>query len=288
MRAGIITAGVVMVFCTSSAFAFIGPPTARLTHGQWSAGANYTYSSQDLDKTKIKYDWADFDSDGVMTDSGSGSYKLEVRDLNTNLYYAHLGYGIFDSLEVYGQLGIADVKADTKEVNDDQWYGYNLDNELAWGLGGKYTFAKQDKMDWGAALQLNWYSNSVSDKFTDVFDDGEGFTETELSKETTDIDTLGIVIAVGPTIDMGVWKLYGGGLCQILTADYDYKENGSWSDSDGDSGTWTDKDSGSYDQTSFGGYVGASFDVYKNCNTAIELSFTGDGWGAGVGIEIPF
>jgi hypothetical protein len=292
MRVRVIMMGLVLVFVSSSAFALIGTPTAGLEKGKWSVGANYTYSSQDLDKTKIDYDWSwvDYLPDGTVDDSASGSssYKLEIRNLNTNLYYGRLGYGLMDQWEVYGQVGLADVKAESKSEGGTRWYGNNLDNELAWGLGTKYTFAKKGKIDWGAGLQLNWYSNSVSDCFSETTDYGEGYTETDTWEETTDIDTLGILVAVGPTIDMGGWKLYGGAVYQLLTASYDYDENGSWLGSDDYYGTWTDKDSGDYDSSSFGGYIGAQVGVYKNWNMAVELLGTNDGWGAGAGIEIPF
>jgi hypothetical protein len=291
MRARIVVIGLVLVFLSSSAFALIGPPTAELGKGQWSAGFNYQYSSQDLDKTKITYEgsWIDYQPDGTVDDDGtySGSYKLEVRNLNTNLYYGRLSYGLLDTWEVYGQLGFADVKAETKEETDYEWYGYNLDNELAYGLGTKYTFLKKEKMDWGVGVQLNFYSNSIEDDYSEAFDD-EGYTWTETGTETTDIDTLGILIAVGPTIDMGGWSLYGGAVCQILTAEYEYKDEGSWVGEDDYYGVWTDEDSGDYDQTSFGGYVGAKVGVYKNCSMAVEFVGTGDGWGAGAGFTVPF
>ena len=54
MRVRLITMGLVLFFLTSSAFALIGPPTASLDKGQWGAGANYRYTSQDLDDVKGK------------------------------------------------------------------------------------------------------------------------------------------------------------------------------------------------------------------------------------------
>jgi hypothetical protein len=282
----------VLVFLSSSAFALIGPPTAELSKGQWSIGGNYQYSSQDLDKIKITWSgsYIDYEPDGDVFDEGPigpGSYKLETRNLNTNVYYGRLSYGLLDTWEVYGQAGIADVKAEAKVVENTEWHGYNLDNELAWGLGTKYTFLKKEKIDWGVGVQLNFYSNSVDDDFSEPFDD-EGYTGTETWTETTDIDTLGIVVAVGPTIDMGGWNLYGGALFQSLTADYDYKEEGSWIGEDDYYGNWTIKDSGDTDTISFGGYVGAKVGVYNNCSMAIEFVGTNNGWGAGAGFTIPF
>ena len=77
-------------------------------------------------------------------------------------------------------------------------------------------------------------------------------------------------------------------LLSPISADYDYKETGSWVGSDDYYGNWTGKDSGNYDINSFGGYVGAQCNIYQNWNLAVEFMGTNDGWGAGAGIEIPF
>ncbi len=295
MRVRVLAAVVVLACLASSAFAFIGPSTAGLSQGQWSAGANYDYSSQDLDKETIKYTYIEnyYEPDGTPDGdpyTESGSYKLEVRNFNLSRYYGKLGYGITDQLEVYGQLGIADLKAEARECYDgdeDEWYGSNFDNALAWGLGTKYTFYKQDKIDWGVGLQLNMYSTSVDYKGSYADEDEYGAYEGSW-KETTDIDTLGLILTVGPTVDMDGWKLYGGVLVSYLSADYDYKYTDNWLYEDDYYGNATCKDSGSYDQTSFGGYVGAQCKIYENWDLAVEFQATNDGWGAGVGVEVPF
>jgi hypothetical protein len=251
MRVRLITMGIVLFFLTSSAFALIGPPTASLDKGQWGAGANYRYTSQDLDQIK-----------------GHG-----YEDFNINRYYGQLGYGLADNWELYGQLGMADIKLNIIEINDEV-NGYNFDNDILYGLGTKYTFAKKEKADWGAALQVNMLTGSWSDSYTQ--DDGGG---TETVKATYDIDAMEIILAVGPTVDMGGWKLYGGALYSLLSFDGDYKLTGS---------DWVWTASGDGDTDNFGGYIGAQFGILQNCNMAIEFLGTNNGWGAGAGIEIPF
>ena len=175
---------------------------------------------------------------------------------------------------MYGQLGIADIKLAFIE-GDGSESSYNYDNDFFYGLGTKYTFAKQENVDWGVVLQLNMFSPSFSDTYTQ--DDGGGGTETV--KESLDDDAIEITLAVGPTVDMGGWKLYGGALYSLLSYEFDYKLCGpDW--------VWTS--SGDSDTDNFGGYVGAKFDILQNCNMAIEFLGTNNGWGAGAGIEIPF
>lgn len=170
---------------------------------------------------------------------------------------------------MYGQLGIADIKLAYVEADGSE-SSYNYDNDIFYGLGTKYTFAKNEKVDWGAALQVNMLTASWSDTYT---------RGTETVKGTLDDDAMEITLAVGPTVDMGGWKLYGGALYSLLSFNSDYKLCGpNW--------VWTS--SGDCDTNNFGGYIGAQFDILQNCNMAIELLGTNNGWGLGAGIAIPF
>jgi len=262
------------------AVGYVGRPTAELSKGQWSAGFNYSYSTQDLDKTKVKWTEVEYGDDADPPDSGW--FKMEGKDLNTQRYLGRIAYGINDCWEVYGQLGGADVKGKFREVGDDEWWSVNFDNDFTWGWGTKITFAKQPKTNWGVALQMNWLNTSWSDKGT--WEDSED-EEWGTWKDEVDLKTWDLVIAVGPTIDMGGWRLYGGPFYYYLSGDYDSKETGTWEDSDGYAGGWVGKGSGDLEaKSNFGGYVGAQVDISKTCNASLEFSATGDGWGAGAGL----
>jgi hypothetical protein len=256
MKMRMVTISLVLLFLSSSAFALIGPPTAELVKGQWGISGSYTYTSQDLDDVKGK------NSDGDKTTHGIG-------DFNINRYYGQLGYGLTDNLELYGQLGIADIKLAFIE-SDDSELSLNYDNDLFYGIGTKYTFLKQEKADWGAVLQVNFFNPSYSDKYDD---------EGEIIKESFDDDAMEITLAVGPTVDMGGWKLYGGAIYSLVSYEFEYKLSGS---------DWVWKSSGDSDTNNFGGYIGAKMDICKKCNMAVELQGTNNGWGLGAGIEIPF
>lgn len=278
MRMRIFTAGLVLTFLASSAFAIIGPPTAGLSKGQWSGGFNYTYSSQDLDDDNVNWVWL---ADGVF--DSAGTTKVKVKDFNRNLYYGNIGYGLCDVWQVYVQLGLVDLKEEVDPGSDMNYFedgkiSLNLDNDFAYGWGTKYTFAKKDKIDWGVALQMNWLDTSWSETDTDG---------AETWKETLDIDAMEIILAVGPTIDMSGWSLYGGPFFYYLDGDADATHN-TVTPAPGDP-VWSGKASGDIKAASnFGGYIGAQCNIYKNWNMAIEFMGTGDGWGAGVGIDILF
>ncbi|TFG49794.1 MAG: hypothetical protein E4H40_02395 [Candidatus Brocadiia bacterium] len=256
-----------MAFLTSTVFAIghIGPPTAELKKGQWDLGFNYSYSTQDLDSSSAKYVW-----DGDEPEH----FKLKTKDFNVHRYYAVGGYGICDRWEVFGQLGVADLKADFE--GDDWTDGVNFDNDFAWGLGTRFTLAQQDKVKWGFSAQANWLDTSNTEKGIEVDE------VTYTWKEKYSIETFELLLAFGPTIDMGGWKLYGGPFYYYLDGDYEWKE--SYSDT-----TDVGKETGDLEEDSnFGGFIGAIVPLAKNVNMTAEFSATADGWGLGTGITFKF
>ena len=247
---------VAIMSVSASGVGFIGTPTAELDQGQWNAGFNYTYISMDLAKTTIK------DGDG-------SSIKAEINDNNVQRYYGAIGYGVTDVWEAYVQLGIADTKIKTRDADDpgDDWDGLNFDNDFAWGWGTRYTFYEQDNVRWGASLQMNFLDTSWDDKGTDW-------------EEQIDYESYDLIIAVGPTVDMGGWNLYGGPFYYMLDGDLD--GNGT------DAGS-SYKFSGDLEEDSnIGGFVGAQCMLMEKYCMTTELCFTGDGFAIGAGVAVPF
>jgi hypothetical protein len=237
---------------------FIGTPTAELDQGQWNVGFNYTYISTDLDNAKFT---------GIF-DGAPESFNMEVSDNNVNRYYGTIGYGLTNSWEAYVQLGWADVKAKFRDADEpDDWDGLNFDNDFAWGWGTRYTFYEQDKVRWGASAQMNWLDTSWSTTWAD-------------GEETIDYETFDLIVAVGPTVDMGGWNLYGGPFYYMLDGDLDVTEI---------SADEIGKSSGDLEEDSnIGGFVGVQCTVMEDYNVTTELSFTGDGWAIGAGVYWAF
>lgn len=257
---------VVLALCSANVLAvgFIGTPTAELKQGQWNAGFNYLYSTQDLDKTNTKYGWT---GDTPDTD------RMKVKDFNVNRYYGTLGYGIADCWEVYVQVGLADTKAKTQFEGNTDWDGFNFDNDVVWGFGTRMNLIEQDTVKWGISAQMNWFDTSV---------DYKGSEETYDWKDTYTIDGYDLLVAFGPTVDMGGWKLYGGPFYYYLGGDFENK----YTNTDED-GYW--KETGKLRaKSNFGGFIGAQFDVAQNTNMTVELSATADGWAVGTGLGFKF
>jgi opacity protein-like surface antigen len=254
MNKKMAAAGLLLDFLGSITFAvgFIGTPTPELGQGNWGVGFNYSYSSQDLDKKS--YTWDDGDVD-----------KLKLKNFNTGRYYGSVGYGINDCWDIYAQLGFADVKTDGNQSWDGGGFdwGMNFDNDFAWGWGTKFCLANQGNVDWGAVFQMNWLDTS----FDGTVDGAE---------DEADIETYDILVAVGPTIDMGGWKLYGGPYFYYLNGDYDEVWDG-------------DKVKSDLRNDDFGGYLGASFDLCPKSSLKIEYANNfNDNWSLGTGILFKF
>jgi hypothetical protein len=250
-----------LVALSVDAFAIgnIGAPTAELKAGQWSIGGDYAYSDIDLDTGRMKYT----DSEG-----GSGKTPFKLADVKTNFYYVTLGYGLSDNLEVYGRLGIADIKGKLRwSEYHNYWEGGNFDNDLVWGVGTKFTFYKQGKVRWGATSQMSWIDTSLEWKEAG-------------GKETVDLSAYDLLVAVGPTVDMGGWKLYGGPFFYMVNGDADdtYTEPSYFWKGSAD----VEEDS------SFGGYIGAAIPLAEKIDMTFEVAAISDGWAAGTGVIVRF
>jgi hypothetical protein len=228
----------------------LGTPTAELDQGQWNVGANYGYLSTDLDTTRI--------SGTVSGSPASGS--AEIKDYNINRYYATIGYGLTSAWEAYVQLGWADVKSEFDVTGiSDLSGGVNFDNDFAWGWGTRYTFYEQDKIRWGATVQMNWIDTSGGSEDLSV-----------------DIDDYDLLVGVGPTVDMGGWSLYGGPFYYMLDGDVDVK------------GTDLKLSGDLQEDSNIGGFVGAQCKVMEKYDVTTEFSFTGSGWAIGAGVCYAF
>lgn len=286
-----IVAGLVIAVLCGNVFAIIGPPTAGLKKGQWSGGFNYTYLDMDLDKMKAK--WSEYD-DGVLVDSGTERAKF--KDVITNLYYGNLGYGIEDWWQVYVQMGISDLRAKIRGEDDfyeDAWASFNFDKDFAWGWGTRITFAKQDKVEWGAAVQMNWLNTHLTESGASQWVNIDESTGYETDKTKIDLTAYNLFVALGPTIDMDGWKLYGGPFYTYLSGEAKgrYTEVGvdDIVDYSGIPYTYVIKGKGDIEsEDNFGGYIGGQFNIAQNLDVIAEAGTTGDSWFAGAGITWNF
>jgi hypothetical protein len=255
MNKMIMLFGLLVAIMSVSAYGvgFIGTPTAELDQGQWNVGFNYTYISMDLDDTTVKYD------DG-------STEKIKINDNKVQRYYGTIGYGLTKMWEAYVQLGIADVKADFEDSTGES-SGLNFDNDFAWGWGTKYTFYEQNNYRWGVSVQMNWLDTSWDASGVDW-------------EDNVDYESYDLIVAVGPTVDMGGWNLYGGPFFYMLDGDLDGSEI--------DMGVPCKSSADLEEDSNFGGFIGAQCMVMDEYRVTTELSFSGSGWAIGAGVCYAF
>ena len=243
-----------------SAVGFLGTPTAEFGKGKWSLGYDYSYSSQDTSKEKAKY---------TIVGDETGTFKFNLRDFNLQRHYASIGYGLNDNWDVYFKLGVADLKSEGKDYELDSVWSINFDNDMAWGWGTRYTFLKQNKITWGAAIQMNWLDTESLSK------------DRNQKKKIYSFDSYDLLISAGPTIDMGGWKVYGGPFYYYLDGEYNYKLK--------DSGLLEYFESADLkaDQN-VGAFIGSVIKLSENLDWTVEYATTFDGWGVGTGIAWKF
>ena len=272
---------VVTMVAGSSALALVpmGPPTAGLQQGQFRVGGEYGYSEQDLE-IDPKYDPAG-----------------TILDLESNMFFATLGYGVMDNWEFFVQLGVANADFDKVKWSDDptadKW-GFGGDYGFAYGFGTKYTFWEQmEGLTWGVLFQMKWINTEDTLTGRDV-DDLEGTYGIEDWSSDLELDYYEMQIAVGPTWQaMEGLCIYGGPFLHIVSGDLDDKWNETYAEYDNPGGTGTPLTGPFYDagkesadleeESTFGGYVGVQLDVTEQMKAFVDVMFTGDAWGLGIG-----
>jgi hypothetical protein len=243
----------VFVCASAPALAPMGTPTANLKTGQFYAGFDFSTSQEDIE--------ADYGND----------YVEIWKDVQSNLFAANIGYGICDNWEIFTRLGVADAGFDKYE-NDGETISQNTDGDYGFlfGLGTKVTWAKQENIDWGALFQIHWLNSELSNTMTD--DVGTVF------ESNWDVHMYEIQVAVGPTWMVNEdLSIYGGPFFHFIGGDADY-------DSSIDGVPYSSRSVDLKEKSSFGGYVGAQYQLGANTSVYAEFQFTGDAWALGAGI----
>jgi hypothetical protein len=258
---------------TGSALALapMGTPTAGLKTGQFRAGVDYSFT-----QTDVEAEW-----DG---------YDETMKDVQSNMVAANLGYGISDDWEVFARLGTANAEFDEVEVDGDT-YDYDPAFEgyygFLFGFGTKYTFYKQESLDWGVLFQMHWLNTKDSWSESGVYPgEGEDPDISWTDKDELEINAYEIQIAAGPNWKVAEgFSVYGGPFFQFIGGDADYDwseiEDGVVVDSGGESADLKE-------DSCFGGYVGAQWDFMQNTSLFGEFQFTGAGWTFGTGVGWKF
>jgi len=250
---------VVLVVCSSVTFGFdpMGPPVAGLQEGQWSAGAEYSWSKMNIKAIHGRY-------------TGMGPEAMaayDIRGMEMQKFYGNIGYGISNKWEAFLRLGVASDDADLGGCWGDHYSGeFNTDSAFAFGCGTKMTLHESNAdLKWGALAQVSWTNP-----------DGKVRTDYPIEGDL-ELRFIEVQLAVGPTyrVTEGVW-IYGGPFIHFIDGEMNVREtsiDGSPSD-----------DKASYDleeEANYGGYVGLQLECTEDVSICFEWMHTDEADGFG-------
>ena len=244
------------------AFSLLGPPTAEL-----EKTTRRTDKEEDLSRWEDRHGYIFSFS---QMDVGVGNETVE--DFELTRHYYTWGIALDENFNFNVLIGAASGEADKDSINSaldgitTATSGFDGDYEFSFGFNFKSTFYHGEKVDWGAMYQMTWFS---ADDTGNTVADGPVDVEIDYAYD--------IQVAVGPTVDMGGWKLYGGAYYYMLDGDMDYSGSGVGS--------------GSFDideDDNFGGFVGTQFDIWENTDLIVEYAMGNDSYSFGLSVGVTF
>jgi hypothetical protein len=320
---------VVVGLCSTAALALdpMGPATAGLKQGQFSAGLDGAYSEMDL-----RFDGSFTMSLGPLFDGVDGDFsyppisdKLTFENVEIIKGYFNIGYGVMDNVEVFVRLGgasaemqkpVRDIDTEFDADADGDADGgmmiledgplHDFDAGFAVGLGTKVTFWEPSpELKVGFLAQGSWTKLDVRTKYQGVTEAGGYPYGDQLGLWSVpsdgELEFWEVQLALGATYKLSdKFTVYGGPFYHWLSGDYDFEGDGAYApieEYDGSGIYGFDEDllalhvDGSYDvddEGCFGGYFGAKIDITENASFNAECQIAESAYAFGTGIVWKF
>jgi hypothetical protein len=245
----------------------MGPPMALLGEGQW--GLDFEYGSEEIDLRAC----------GTLTEVSPGFVDtadelFHVKDLESNMFFGSLAYGVCDNWDVYLRLGVADAQDDIHTGPGEVPLNFDGDYGFAWGVGSRATFCRWGAWSFGGILQVTWFDPDDTSY--------AGSTATETWSGDTEMDYWQTQAGLAAIYHMDVWSFWAGPFLQFVDGDLDINESFTILPS-GPSGTAT----ASMDlkqESEFGVHFGANYEMSRQWNLWAEGQWSDDSWLFGAGV----
>lgn len=283
----------------------MGPPSAGLRKGQFSAGSEFSYSRGNFRLTDGKGGWQGF-TNGVLANFNSGKMSsLTVENVNLYKIYANLGYGITDDWQASLRLGaVGDVKLSYKNKARPFFPvpvaggggvlfpdGQKADGDcgFAIGFGTKVTFYQQDALELGGLFQISWAKSDgkQSGRYpagggVNAFPDPAGVPWSH----SVEIEITEIQVALGATYRLtNAMTVYGGPFLYLADGHVKGGYNESGLMGVGAFGNYNTDYSYDIDQaTLFGGYIGTQIEIAQGINFNVEYQHTASADAIGINL----
>ncbi len=265
--------------CCSLAFALppMGPPKAMLGEHGRALGFGYAYEQLNLEATgKSKFyvegdlEWSDWDYT-----------KYKIEDLTSNVLLGSLGYGLRKNLDISALIGMADATDEVKEplANGSlchEYTGFDSNFEIIWGFGTKVTFWANENISWGGLFQMLWSKFDSSDVKLQGDSNFSGDVE---------LDFWEMQIAVGPTVKLDKFSIYGGPFLHLVSGDLNLE--GSTVD-EYDTTQLVKAKGNIKEESKLGGYGGLQWNVSEEICCFGEYQYTADASSIATGLLLKF
>ena len=262
----------VMILGTSAyATGFIGPPMAEIEAKHWDLALEYASSSEDLDTLSLSGTQAT-----TLNETGDPcSFSINFKNYKMTQYAGIASYGLNDDWQVSLKLGMANVKASADSTKNGQ-EPLNFGSNFTYGLGTKFNYYKIEDTVWGISAQLNMVSGKCKRQESGTNGNGYDYTESI----SYDIDLYDLILAIGPTLDTGGIRTYGGLYYHSISGTYTEKRynvdtSPFW--------TQTNVKGDMKVSSSVGAFLGAQLLFVGNTNIKAEVSVSPDSVGFVVG-----
>lgn len=246
--------------CGSNAFALdlMGPPTAEIEKGMFRAGIEYAFSDMDLEL--IEGRGITFFEGELLEPYDLASQKISSLEVNT--LYATVGYGVFENCEAFLRIGAANGTFGDSLWDEGEDFEGNID--FAIGTGIKMNFYKEFNWKIGGVIQIN--RTELDGKL-----DSSSWIIPQ--PQLVDISTTEIQIAIGATYMYSRrLSIYGGPFAHFISGDFDY----DFVRADAESFIISELSWEINEGPTFGGYLGAQYDLGKNIFANMEFQSSSD------------
>jgi len=244
-----------MLCSVSFALAPMGPPMAGLEQGAYVVGAGYAYSDMTLEIA----------GSGITSEG-----EAVINDLQNNLYFITMGYGVSNDWSIYGGIGLANAEF----PGDGGAPDFEGDDCFAFGIGTKKTLAEDGDTKWGVLAQ---YTQGKSEDNVRTTNSGTWGNQAisvppgGASVTPTKLEWYEVQLAMGPTVPLSEdMCIYGGPFLHFVDADLELR------------GSRTQYDL--QQKLQLGAYIGTLISLGDpNASLMAEFLYTGEGWAWGVG-----
>jgi len=245
---------VVGMFCSASfAIAPMGPPMAALEQGNYNVGIGYAHSDMTLE---------------VLGPVGSAGEAV-LNDLQSDMYYVNMGYGISDDWNLYGAIGFANAEFPGDAGTPD----FDGDNGFGFAIGTKKTLADDGDAKWGVLAQFAQGKSEDNVRASADGSWGNGAIDVDAGNHPAKLEWYEVQLAMGPTVPLSEDVcVYGGPFLHFVDGDLEIRDG-------------SDRGQAELEQKlQLGAYIGTLISLGDpNASLMAEFLYTGEGWGFGIG-----